>query len=183
MSSKRLFRTNRKNSRDVIAVILYCIAVLALVAADQLTKYWAVNSLAEQGSVPVIGDFLRFTYIENTGASFSMLAGKRTLLIVFPAVVLTAVLVVIISHRIKSVKWNISLVLILAGGIGNLIDRIRLGYVVDFIDLHTIHFAIFNVADTFITIGVALLIILFLWQEGVFKRRKTKSGIFTRKKF
>lgn len=167
----------------MIAVILYCIAVLVLVAADQITKYWAVNSLAGRDSVPVIGDYLRFTYAENTGASFSMLSGKRAFLVIFPAVVLIAILVVIISHRLKSVKWNIPLVLIAAGGIGNLIDRIRLGYVIDFIDLHAINFAIFNVADTCVTIGVALLIILFLWHEGVFKRRKSRSGIFTRRKF
>lgn len=167
----------------MIAVTLYCILILVLVAADQLAKLWAVNSLSKLGSVPVVGNIIKFTYAENTGAAFSMLEGKRILLILFPAVLTVVSLIILFSRRFKSVPLDISLALISAGGIGNLIDRIRQGYVIDFIDFNIIHFAIFNVADTCVSIGVVLLIMYLLIHEGNFGGRKSKGGIFTGRRF
>lgn len=158
--------------------MLYFIAVAALVALDQLTKFWVVSRLAKVGSMPVIGDYVRFTYAENRGAAFSILQDKKIFLIAVPAVLSLACIAVIISRRIKSKLGNISLALVAAGGIGNLIDRCVRGYVVDFIDFNVIHFAIFNVADSCVTIGVVLFIIFALKGESN-HRRRSKSDIFT----
>lgn len=168
---------------DVIAVVLYFTGMLILAVIDQLTKVWAADSLSKIGSVPILGEFLKFTYTENTGAAFSMLQGKRIFLILFPAVLTLAALIIIVTQHFKSVLFNISLVLLSAGGIGNLIDRIFRGYVIDFIDFNAIHFAVFNVADICVTLGVALLIIDILMHEGNSGRRNYSSGIFTRRRF
>lgn len=169
-----------RRNHSIFAVVLYFIAIAALIAVDQLTKFWVLSRLSTVGSMPVIGNFIKFTYAENRGAAFSILQGKRIFLIAVPAVLSLACIVVIISRRIESVLGNISLALIAAGGIGNLIDRCIRGYVVDFIDFNVIHFAIFNVADSCVTIGVVLFLIFALTSESNHKRR-SKSDIFTRR--
>ena len=167
----------------MIAVILYFICMAVLIAADQLTKLWVVKNLIKLGSMSVVGDFLKFSYVTNTGAAFSRLQGKMALLIAVSLILSAVCIGVIISRKLDSVLGDISLVLISAGGIGNLIDRVARGYVVDFIDLNTIHFAIFNVADSCVTVGVVLFVIFVLMREASVGRRKPKSDIFTRRRF
>lgn len=181
-----LFNNNRyyrRRNRNVIAIILYLLGIMVLTAVDQFTKLWVVSRLAGIGSMPVIGNFIKFSYAENTGAAFSTLQGQRVLLIAVPALLSAVCIGVIISRYLDSVLGNVSLMLIAAGGIGNLIDRITRGYVVDFIDFNAIHFAIFNVADSCVTIGVVLLLIFVLIRESNLGRRKSKSDIFTRRRF
>jgi signal peptidase II len=162
-------------------VILYFLGMAVIIAADQIVKLWVLNDLSKIGSMSVIGDFLKFTYVPNKGAAFSILEGKRLLLIIVPAIFTLAFIVILALQKIDSVLGNVSLMLIAGGGIGNLIDRIRLGYVVDFIDLNKINFAIFNIADTCVTVGVILLIIFIFTHEAALGRGKSKSGIFTRR--
>lgn len=145
-------------------------AIAALVGVDQWIKIWAIENLQGQPSrsfLP-IGDFdwMHLTYTENTGAAFSILSGSRVFLIVFPLVMI--VFCVAMLHRsYRAHRWVlVTLPLMIAGGIGNLIDRIfRGGAVVDYLDLQLFDFAIFNFADCCVSIGVILLIICILFVE------------------
>lgn len=145
-------------------------AIAALVGIDQWIKLWAIENLQGQPSrsfLP-IGDFdwMHLTYTENTGAAFSMLSGSRLFLILFPLVMI--VVCGIMLHRLhKEHRWMIAaLPLVMAGGIGNLIDRIfRDGAVVDYLDLQLFDFAIFNFADCCVSVGVVLVIICVLFVE------------------
>ena len=133
---------------------------LAIVALDQTIKYWAVTSLQQIRSVPVIDGVLHWTYAENTGAAFSMLSGQRLFLILIPLLVCGILLYLLLSKRVAHPLGRWALVFLLGGAVGNLIDRILHGFVVDFIDVRLINFAIFNVADIFVCIGCGLM---FLW--------------------
>lgn len=127
------------------------VAVLAVI--DQLTKQIVVNEIKPLGSVPIISindtEWLNFTYCENTGMSFSLLEGQRIILIAVPVLLIIAVSWVIFKGKLNSERLDIliSLSALAGGGLGNLIDRVFQGYVVDFIDVRIINFAIFNFAD------------------------------------
>ncbi|HPR39458.1 MAG TPA: signal peptidase II, partial [Oscillospiraceae bacterium] len=111
----------------------------------------------------------------NTGVAFSMFRDMRWPLILVTGVMLLAVLGAFLSGKVSS-KWHIaSLSLILAGGVGNLIDRVSLGYVIDYIDFRAIHFAIFNLADSCITIGAVLLCLSIVYEDYIKGRRKRKQ--------
>ncbi|MBR5404976.1 MAG: signal peptidase II [Oscillospiraceae bacterium] len=154
----------------VLFLVIY-IGMALLVLADQLIKVWAVNNLMEQGSIPFlkIGDFdwMHLTYLENRGAAFSMLSGSRAFLIAFP-IVMTAACLYLMHRRGKRHRWlYLSLPLIVAGGIGNLIDRIfRGGAVVDYLDFQLTKFAVFNFADCCVTVGVIIMIFAILFLEN-----------------
>lgn len=133
-----------------------------LVGADQLTKWLAVTYLRNSDAVTVIPRVLDFSYTENTGAAFSILSGERWFLIVITLIVMIALAVFVLLGRFRRYwLFNVSATLILAGGIGNLIDRLLQGYVVDFIHVTFMDFPIFNVADCFVVIGSVLLLIFF----------------------
>ena len=142
---------------------------LALVGIDQLTKWLAVSMLKPVGSVNLISidgkEWLNLTYVENTGASFSILEGKRVFLIIITSVVIVGMLFMLLTKRIKSKPVIWAFALIIAGGIGNLIDRIFNGYVVDFVDVRIIRFAVFNFADICAVVGAALLILFIIIDE------------------
>lgn len=149
--------------------VIYTV-IAALVGIDQWIKIWAIEHLQGQPSrsfLP-IGDFdwMHLTYTENTGAAFSMLSGSRVFLIVFPLVMI-AVCAVLMHRSHREHRWMLfALPLIIAGGIGNLIDRVfRGGAVVDYLDLQLFDFAIFNFADCCVSVGVVLLIICVLFLE------------------
>lgn len=165
LSNKKSYLSYRKKDHRLIAIILYALGILLLAFVDQLTKLWAVTYLEKVGSVPVLGDYLRFTYVTNKGAAYNILQGQTVFLIAVPAVLSAVCIGIIVSRRLHSVLGDISLMLIAAGGVGNLIDRITRGYVVDFIDFNIIHFAIFNFADSCVMIGVVLFIIFVLLRE------------------
>ncbi|MDR0821495.1 MAG: signal peptidase II [Oscillospiraceae bacterium] len=142
---------------------------VVLVAADQLTKYLVVTYVEPVGSVNLIqiGDkqILNFTYCENTGAAFSILEGQRWFLCVAVALVVGAALFLLLSKRVTKPTHVWGAALVIAGGAGNLIDRVLLGYVVDFIDFRFIHFAIFNVADICAVCGTLFLAAVLLIEE------------------
>jgi signal peptidase II len=165
-----------------LAVVLYMLGIAVLITADQLTKLWVLDSLKKIGSMNVIGNFLTFTYESNTGAAFSILQGQRILLIALPLVLSAVCLYIIVSRRLQSVLGDMAMMLIAAGGIGNLIDRIFRGYVVDFIYLAKINFAVFNVADSCVTVGAVLLVLFVLMHEGIFGRSKSQSEIFSKRR-
>lgn len=149
--------------------------VAVLVAADQLTKLWAVRVLQYVDSIPFIPGILEFRFTLNDGAAFSMLGGKQTFLILFTSLALLILTVYLVfrmpASRLEYAAWT----LVLAGGIGNLIDRVANGAVVDFWNVLFMNFAIFNFADVLVTVGVCLLI-LYLLQVELRERRRKADG-------
>lgn len=153
--------------------LLLSLIFIVSIAADQITKMWAVTNLKGNMSVNIIGNFLKFTYAENRGAAFSILQDKRIFFITVTFIMLTVVLYMLIYNKKITNLTKISLILISGGAVGNLIDRIRVGYVIDFIDVRFgdfYDFPIFNIADSFVVVGTALLIILILTDK--FEREK-----------
>ena len=140
---------------------IICIA-LAIAFADQLTKFLIRANFALNESVTMIGNLLHFTYITNTGTAFGLFKGVNIVFILFSIVVIFGIFYA--SGRIKEKQrlMIFSLALLLGGTIGNLIDRILLGAVTDFIDFRI--WPVFNIADSAVTISVAILIVL-LWRE------------------
>lgn len=138
-------------------MILLIAIIFGVIALDQLTKWLAVIYLEGAPSFPLWQDVLHFTYTRNEGAAFGIFSNQRWVFMVFSTVAIIALLVVLFAYRPKSRYVQITLAMIAGGGIGNMIDRIALGYVIDFIDFTLIDFAIFNVADSFVTVGAFML--------------------------
>ena len=142
------------------------IALIAIIAGvigfDQLTKWLAVVYLQGEPSFPLWRDVLHFTYAENTGMAFGMLKDHRWVFMVFSTVAIVALAVYLFRFRPESRWMQIPIAFIIGGGIGNMIDRIFLGYVVDFIDFTLIDFAVFNIADSFVCVGAGILIVYLL---------------------
>jgi signal peptidase II len=138
----------------------------AVLVLDQAIKILVDKTMSLHQSIEVIPNFAHLTYMRNTGAAFGFLAGSRSSLRVVFFILISAVAIGCIVYLLKSLRpqqkiLTVSLSLILGGAIGNLIDRVRLGEVIDFIDLHWyhIHWPAFNMADSAITIGVIMLFI------------------------
>ncbi len=150
-------------------VILISSIVLIL---DQVTKAWVHAQMALYQSIEIIPNFFHLTYLRNTGAAFGLLAGSRSGLRIVFFILVSAVAMGCIFYLLKNLRpgqtsWVASLSLILGGAMGNLIDRVRLGEVIDFMDFHWYawHWPAFNVADSAITIGVILLAYQMIWKR------------------
>jgi signal peptidase II len=148
----------------LIALVVFC---------DQATKLWVVRNFAMYESWPILPGFFNLTYLTNTGAAFGFLAGQPALWrhVFFVSVVLVALCVITVMYwrlRRESYFYELSLGLIAGGALGNLLDRVRLGAVVDFLDVYvgTYHWPSFNVADSSITVGVTIFIVYsFFFEE------------------
>ena len=158
-------------------LFLYLIFVAAIVGADQITKYLTVANIALGQDVPFLPGFLGLTYVQNTGAAFSSFEGMQWLFAVIFAVFTLGIVWEYWkqSLHLSDFEWW-CLVAIYGGGLGNMIDRIRLGYVVDMIETKFIRFPVFNVADCFITCGcIAMMTSLILFNKEFWKdEKKTK---------
>lgn len=150
--------------------MLSFIIIILVVAADQLTKRWAADVLQKVGTIPIIKDVLHLTYAENTGAAFSILKDYRWVFISISAVVIIVIFYLLFIRRLRNPLTVIALSMLAGGGIGNMIDRVFSGYVVDMVDFRLINFAVFNVADSFITIGTLLFAVLFLFTHNALER-------------
>lgn len=150
-----------------------------LIVADQLIKIWILGNLAGQPSILVIPHLLQLTYVENRGAAFGVLQGRTWLLSAMTAVVLIVILVLLLSGKIRNKLAVWSLGLIIAGGAGNLIDRIMRGFVVDYLDISPLFsFPVFNLADCCVVIGTfALMFYLLRAEDG--KKKITEEPIPT----
>lgn len=136
---------------------MYELVIVLLIGIDQLIKNWALTQLKHKGSITIIENIFNLTYVENRGAAFGMFQNNQ---IVFIVVAITASIVglyVLHSKKINSQICKISIILIIAGALGNLIDRIRLDFVVDYFDFVFIWKYVFNLADCFIVVGTILL--------------------------
>ncbi len=147
-------------------MVLWSLIVVLIIAVDQLTKYWVVNNIGMQDSISVIPKVIDFVYVKNTGAAFSFLSDKNYGIIVLSCISVLfciGVILFMIKQKPKNKLLVISLALMLSGAIGNGIDRIIKGYVVDFIEMIFIDFPVINIADIAITFGAAMIIIYVLF--------------------
>lgn len=132
--------------------------IILLTVIDQLTKYAVTMTLKDNDPKEFLFGLFQFRYVENTGAAFSSFSNSTTLLTVATVIILVVCLILLLTKKIKSKFMNVCLVLVTAGGIGNVIDRIANGFVVDFIEPLFVDFAVFNFADCCITVGAILMI-------------------------
>ena len=157
-----------------MTIVPYALFIAAVVAADQLAKFLTVANIELFSDVPFIPGLLQLTYVQNTGAAFSSFQGQQWLFAVM-FVIFTGVILWEFFKKpmpfTKLERWCIAAVY--AGGLGNMIDRVRLGYVVDMIETTFMEFPVFNVADCFITCGCILLMAhLFLFNKEFWKDDK-----------
>lgn len=161
-----------------MTVILMGAFVALIVALDQLSKYFVVRDIALGGTVPFLEGVFHLTYVQNTGAAFSILQGQRW----FFLLVFAAFIVLLFWAKKKNVlpltrlEWWF-MASIVGGGLGNIIDRVARGYVVDMIATDFIKFPVFNVADCFITCGaIALMVHLIFFNKEFWKDEKKKPS-------
>ena len=154
--------------------ILMGIMAVCIVVADQVTKFITVANIPLLGNVPAIDGVFHFTFVQNTGAAFSSFEGMQWLFALIFALFTAGVIWEFATRRMGFTtleRWCIAAVW--AGGLGNMIDRVRLGYVVDMICTDFIVFPVFNVADIFITCGCILLLVhLIFFNKGFWKDEK-----------
>ena len=154
--------------------VFFALASALIVAADQISKYFTLACIELGEKVPFIPGFIRLTYVQNTGAAFSSFEGQQWLF----ALIFLVFTGLILWEYFKSPmpfttfdRWCIAAVY--GGGLGNMIDRVRFGYVVDMIETEFISFPVFNVADCFITCGcIALMVSLILFNKEFWKEEK-----------
>ena len=156
--------------------ILMLLCVLGITAADQITKLLVVQNIPLFSHIDAVPGLFRLTYVQNTGAAFSLLQNQQWL---FLLIFLVLTVAVVYDFWKKSMPFTISerwlIVFVYAGGLGNMIDRLRLGYVVDMIELEFMKFPVFNVADCFITCGcIALILHLMFFNKEFWKDEKKK---------
>ena len=144
--------------------IVSVLAAAALVAADQGIKLWASANLQPVGAMPVLPGIVELRFCLNDGMAFSMLAGKQALLIGVTSLMLLAVLIMLFVRKMPLAE-RIAWTLVLGGGVGNLIDRVLNGVVVDYINVLFMNFAIFNFADICVCVGVALWVLVIFLDE------------------
>lgn len=175
MNEKRKKNLGSKYSTKRLLWGLYTsIGVLGLVILDQLSKAIAVTNLKNSDSVTVIKGLFALTYVENKGAAWGVLSGRMSILVIITIILIP--LFVFCMHKINKNKklldssklkgvslLHFDMILLLSGAIGNFIDRIIKGYVVDFFQFTFIDFPVFNVADCYITIGAVLFIIVYMF--------------------
>ena len=154
----------------MISGLFSLLGAAVLVVIDQLIKHWATAALLPVGNMDLLPGIVELRYCLNDGMAFSMLAGKQTLLIGMTSVMLVVVAAMLFTRKM-SVWERISWTLILGGGVGNLIDRVLNGVVVDYINVLFMRFAIFNFADICVCVGVGLLMLVVLLDS--FKKEET----------
>lgn len=158
-------------------MLLFFLLSVALVAADQITKALAVTYLKPLTTVPIIEDFLHLTFRENSGAAFSILDGFRWGFVVLAIVVCGVMIYINITKKVESKLFYTASILVVSGAVGNVIDRIATGAVVDYIDFRVINFPVFNFADICLTVGVALLFVYVLFFYGKDKTPEKKGAV------
>lgn len=157
--------------------ILYSLIIAVGIIIDQISKLAVVKLLKPIDDLPLFDGVFHFNYHENKGAAFGMLADQRWIFIVISTVAIIGIGIYLFFGKASSTLMGVSMALIVSGGIANMIDRIFLGYVVDFLYFKLIDFAIFNVADSFVCIGAGLMVLALILEiaaEG--KKAKSAEG-------
>lgn len=142
--------------------MLYELIIILLISIDQLSKLWALNYLKSEHSIPIIENIFHFTYVENRGAAFGLFQNNQIIFII--VALIASIFGLYYLHKNKSINLvgKSGIIFIISGAIGNLIDRVRLGFVVDYFDFRFIWEYVFNVADVFVVLGTIFLCIYIL---------------------
>ncbi|MBO4901058.1 MAG: signal peptidase II [Lachnospiraceae bacterium] len=156
--------------KPALNLILDFVFMCLLIVADQYTKAWAVVALKDKPAIPLISGILELNYLENRGAAFGMMQNQK-IFFIFVAIVILGCIVYMLIKAPASKKYvilHVLLTFIAAGAIGNMIDRLSLNYVVDFIYVKAINFPIFNVADIYVTCAtiILVLVLLFVYKDN-----------------
>ncbi len=166
----------KKEKNKIPRLIIYAVISAAVIAADQATKYAAAAFLRGIETFPLIKGVLHLTYVENRGAAFGMLSNSRWVFMILSSVALVAMAAFTVINRNGRMMTNVAVAMIFGGGFGNMIDRFAKGFVVDFIDFRIINFWVFNVADSFVTIGCGVLILSLIMGEIDSRKKKKAPG-------
>ena len=158
-----------------MARIISLVSIAVLTAVDQIIKYFVERDLQPVGNKPFIEGFVGWRYIRNTGAAFGSFSNSTAMLSVFTAVVILAGTIVILTGKLRSKVHQICAVMIVSGGLGNLIDRVIRGYVTDYIEVQFVDFAVFNFADILVTCG-AFILMGYTIYEAIAEHRQKKAG-------
>ena len=169
-----LNRVSLTEKRTNISIAITVIVAVLLVVVDQISKKLVLDYLKDADPVTVIDGVIQFRYVENTGAAFGILSNNTWALSVFTGIIIIAGFVYLFFGKIKNKFEYSAIILMLAGGLGNLIDRVFRHYVVDFIEYTFMDYAVFNFADICVTVG-AVLIIIAVIVETV-KEKKSNDG-------
>jgi signal peptidase II len=150
----------RSDSRELRPIVFYAIVLLVFIS-DQLSKMWIQRVMFWEESRPIIGDIFRLTLTRNTGGAWGLLPDGNPIFVVFAIIAIVAL--VFAYHRMSRVDLLVgaAFALALGGALGNLLDRLRYQYVVDFFEARIIHWPIFNIADSAISLGIVLLLAHF----------------------
>lgn len=157
----------------MLVTVIIAVGILIL---DRVAKWLTIQYVKPIGSYPIIKDVFHFTYVENRGAAWGILQNGRWVFVGITAVVCIAIVIFLIREKNAAPLLRISLSMILGGAIGNMIDRIATGYVVDMIHVKIIDYPVFNIADSATVIGTILLAWYILFQSGKSIPNKASSG-------
>ena len=149
--------------------MVYFVLCIGIIVLDFLVKLWAKTDLSQIGSIPVWKGVFHLTYVENKGAAFGIMQNKVWFFVMVALVALPVIVYVFRKYQNRSKILNLGLCFILAGAVGNMIDRITLGFVVDFLDFRIIDFPVFNIADIFVCVGAGLIAIFVIFIEEKLK--------------
>ncbi|WP_069650197.1 signal peptidase II [Caloranaerobacter ferrireducens] len=147
---------------------MFYIVTIILIMFDQLTKHLAVKFLLGRSPIPIIKNYLQLNYVENFGAAFGILQNKQLFFIFITISVLIGIIIYVKKYTNLSKPMKIALTILFSGALGNLIDRLRLGYVIDFIDIKfgkLYDFPVFNVADCLVVISTIIIAYLVLYDK------------------
>lgn len=157
-------------------LVVYFLISALLVGLDQWSKYLTVQNISLGETKEFIPGFLSLTHLRNTGAAWSLLEGKMTFFYVITVIVSVVIIYLLIKNYKKSIWYSVGLSFVLAGAIGNFIDRVRLGYVVDMLQTDFMNFPIFNVADSTLVVGVICIFIYLILDEKAAKEGKNGTN-------
>lgn len=165
------------NKKQVVGNMIYVLLIAAIIIGDQLVKYITVMNIPVGQSITFIPGFMDFTHVQNTGAAFSLFSNATWVLTLLSSIMAVVVIFLLFKYKDKlnSRLFNIAMVFIAGGAIGNIIDRISQSYVTDMLQFTFVDFAIFNVADSFVCIGAVLLGIYVLWFWDKSKKAEKKD--------
>lgn len=157
--------------------MLFCVLfALATVILDQLSKWLVLEYLKPVGSFPLWQDVFHLTYVENRGAAFGMLADQRWVFMTVSLITIVVIFAYIAIYKPQNMWMKAALAMIAGGGVGNMIDRVFRGYVVDFIDVTCIDFYVFNIADSFVCVGCGIMILIVIMEAIAEAKNKKLTG-------
>ena len=157
-------------------LVVYFLISALLVGLDQWSKYLTVQNISLGETKEFIPGFLSLTHLRNTGAAWSLLEGKMIFFYVITVIVSVVIIYLLIKNYKKIIWYSVGLSFVLAGAIGNFIDRVRLGYVVDMLQTDFMNFPIFNVADSTLVVGVICIFIYLILDEKAAKEGKNGTN-------